>query len=512
MTEEKSPQGQRRWLVWAVWLALMAAACALMAAWRGTVLSDEMAQARDALGRQVAQRADQHDAHLTALSAIATAEAGGHDLFLDVAATIEQFYPRIVAVGLVPLDPAAPAATTRPLSPALSALVRQAAQQSGGRLAVLPHPEEADHYLLVKRSPNNEAARYGVMLDIQAGRLLDDAGPFWRQHDVTLGLALPDGTLLAGQEPETNAARAVAPIGSASQPLLLQTGRRIGLAERLPPWPTALLLLALSLLYGTAWLMLRQRARTRAAMEQARYSALESRLAHASRVNALGEMASGMAHELTQPLTAILAQTQAGRRLLARGEADRLAGILDDNIAQARRASAILERIRNWSSARPTAPQRFDLRETLRNVQTLLSGEAARHGVRLSVLPAVQPVWVRLDPVEIEQVVFNLVRNAIEAGSAAAGGGEVRLMLRREDGTAILDVRDNGPGVAAEMHEQLFMPFATTRPGGTGLGLSLSQRLVERAGGTIMLAAKDGPGACFRVTLPCLAETEEQNA
>jgi signal transduction histidine kinase len=110
-------------------------------------------------------------------------------------------------------------------------------------------------------------------------------------------------------------------------------------------------------------------------------------------------------------------------------------------------------------------------------------------------------VSVVADPVEMEQVVFNLVRNAIEAAGNATGTGRIVVKLEQDGSQTVLDVADNGPGVAEELRPRLFTPFTTTRADGTGLGLALSQRLVERAGGEIALV-DGGPGATFRVTLP----------
>ena len=476
-------------------LLLMVLAAGALAAWRHLALEAELERESTVLHRLASQRADQHDAHLTALSAIATGGETGFEPFLDVAATIIRFYPRIDEVQLVPLD-GAPPVGTGPLDAATAGIVREAARASTGEIALLPHPDRPGHYLMVKRSPNTDAARYGLMLGIDADKLLGDAGPFWSRPGVALRLTLPDGHAVLDHPVTSEAIRFIRPLGSQSQPLKLETGMTIGPADLLPPLDTALVLLATGLAYAVALAVIRQRARTRAAMRQAALSALETRLAHASRVNALGEMASGLAHELTQPLTAILAQMQAGRRLLAGGNTQALAPVLDDTIAQARRASGILERFRDWSRPERPAPAPFDLAEALRNVEALLSPEAAAQGVRLALSLPAEPVSVAADPVEMEQVVFNLVRNAIEAG-----GGHVDMALSREGGMAAITVADDGPGVAEELRPKLFTPFTTTREGGTGLGLALSQRLVERAGGEIGLA-EGGPGAAFRVVLP----------
>ncbi|WP_244513151.1 MULTISPECIES: ATP-binding protein [unclassified Ensifer] len=436
-------------------------------------------------------------------------EGRRHDLFLDVARTITRFYPRIDEVQLVPLDPAIETIGTTPLDTATADLVRAAAKASDGRIALLAHPQRPDHYIMIKRSPNTAEARYGLMLGIDAARLIGDGGPFWSRREVAVSLFLPDGHSLLSSPALPGAIRFSKALGSASQPLRLETGREIGLTGMFPPLRTGLTLLAISLAYLAALAALRQRARTRAAVQQATLSALESRLTHASRVNALGEMASGMAHELTQPLTAILAQAQAGRRLLAQGQYEALAPALDDNVAQARRASAILERFRNWSHPHAAPPAAFDLRAALANVKALLEPEAASRGVQLDFLVPETPVVVVADPVEIEQVAFNLVRNALEAlDGQPHDRGRVAVTLADQGSNAVFEVSDDGPGIAPDIRPRLFTPFTTTRVGGTGLGLALSQRLVERAGGEIALL-ETHHGATFRVVLPRGPKIEE---
>jgi len=493
----------------AVWCLFLLVACAVLAAFQHRALVAELEHESTALHALASQRADQHDAHMTALSAVAVAAAKERqDLFLDVAATITRFYPRIDEVQLVPLDPAGHTIGTEPLAPETAEVVRAAARASDGRIMLLPHPQRPDHYIMVKRSPNNDAAIYGLMLGIDAQKLLGEAGPFWSRPGVALRLSLPDGRPLVGHLDSGETVRFSSPLGSASQPLILVTGMRIGLPDLLPVLPTALMLIGVSLAYLAVLIALRQRARARAAIEQARLSALETRLAHASRVNALGEMASGLAHELTQPLTAILAQAQASRRILERRDASTLAPVLDDTVTQARRASAILERFRNWSRPQRAPASAVDLREALTNVRALLTPQATTHGTRLDFDIPQSPVPVMADPVEMEQVVFNLVRNAIEAADGTADMAQVHVTLRQDADQTVLEVADNGPGVPVDLRPRLFTPFTTTRANGTGLGLALSQRLVERAGGEIALVG-EGPGATFRVTLPRKVEPEE---
>ncbi|MGB3289312.1 MAG: ATP-binding protein [Burkholderiaceae bacterium] len=484
------------------WCLLLLLAGAALAAWQYRSLMITLDNESDVLHRLASQRAGQHDAHLTALSAIATASGDAqHRLFLDVAETIARFYPRIDDIQLVPFDAKLSPVGIGPLTPELAQSIRVAAKGSDGQLAMQVFPGRAEHYILVKRSPNSAEARYGLMLGIDARQLIGEASSFWSKPGVLLQLSMPDGqALLQRSSASAGTIRYSKVLASASQPLVLETGMTIGPADLFPPLPTVLTLLLVSAAYFALLAARRQRLRTRVAVEQARLSALESRLAHASRVNALGEMASGLAHELTQPLTAILAQAQACRRMLGQDGNPILAPVIEDTITQAKRASAILERFRNWSRPQPESVSAFDLRDALKNVQALLAPQAASCHAMLTFNVPDTAVLVKADPVEMEQVVFNLVRNALEAVDKQ-DPARVTVTLKPTASKVILDVSDNGPGIAPQLRDRLFTPFTTTRPGGTGLGLALSQRLVERAGGEIFLA-QDGPGATFRITLP----------
>ncbi|MBS9718442.1 two-component sensor histidine kinase [Pseudohalocynthiibacter aestuariivivens] len=490
-----------------LWLGLVILGVAALAFVQDRLHLSELERESAALHRAASQRAGQHDAHLTALSAIAVAGEGQRsDLFLGVAATISRFYPRIDEVHLVPVDPSRNSVSTVPLGPEGSELIRAAALGSTGAPVLLPHPTRDGFYLLVKRSPNNDTATNALALGIDAGQLLAGDGEFWSGENAGLRLVLPDGHILIGTG-ETGRAQYSRPLGSASQPLLLETTARFGILDLLPPLRVIGVTVAISLLYLIALTGLRQRRRTRAAEREAELRTMEAQLSHATRVNAMGEMASGMAHELTQPLTAILAQSQAGLRLLARGETDALGPVFQDTVAQGKRASAILERLRNWSRPQRASIKRFDLRDVLKNVQALLAPEVLRRDVELGFDIQPQAVMVQADQVEMEQVIYNVVRNSFDALDGVQGGQvDVAVILSAEN--VVLEMTDNGPGVDVNIRPQLFTPFLTTREDGTGLGLALSQRLVERAGGEISYVPTPS-GATFRVVLP-LAETQRE--
>ncbi|WP_298557990.1 ATP-binding protein [uncultured Aliiroseovarius sp.] len=469
-------------------------------------LTQQEAESRE-LHRLASLRVSQHDAHLTALSAIAVAGAGQRpDLFLDVAATILKFYPRIEEVQLVSLDPAGDTVGTTPISQDVEALIRAAAIRSTGVPELLLHPLRNGHYFLIKRSPNSDSAIYALALGIDAAQLVGSESRFWSKASVQIDLSLPGGRSLLSQRPVSNA-QFSQPLESVSQPLVLQTSRSTNLAHLLPPFPVAAVIGLVSVVYFLTIAFVQQRFQVRAAERDAEMRRMEAQLTHASRVNAMGEMASGMAHELTQPLTAILAQAQAGRRLLARGNVEAVDPALSDIGTQAKRASAILERLRNWSRPQRGPMTSTDLRGALTNVNALLGPEADKRGVDLEFDMPDAPVLAVADHVEMEQVLHNLIRNAFEALEAQSGGKiRVRLGIDKED--IYLDVIDNGPGIHDDLRSRLFTPFVTTRENGTGLGLALCQRLVERAGGEITYLHTD-TGARFHITLPNGAQQKD---
>ena len=459
----------------------------------------ELTVKSETLYRLASQRADQHDAHLTSLSAIFV--AGGverQDLLLDVAATIMRFYPRISSVNVVPYDQSQPMIETQPgFSIEARERVVELARRSTGALQIGQMPGLQDHYLLVKRSPNTDAAQHGLALVVDARALIATDDPFWDGPSASIRLATPDGqTVLVGQfsSSETGFSKQ---LGSVSQPLIFETSLVIGLSDVLPLSKVLSVIALVTALFWLSSLGFKQRARTKDAESRAKLSAQETRLAHASRVNAMGEMASGMAHELAQPLTAILSQAQAGRHLARRGDVERLGAVLDDTVSQAQRAANILDRLRRWSKPNRAPSQTCSVHDAGQSVQNLLASEAKVKGAVIILSLHDDPLFIDADPVELEQVVFNLVRNALEASDSA----QVTISTRVEDRSVILDVSDTGPGVPEHLKARIFEPFVTGKSDGTGLGLALCQRLVEEMDGAIALL-DDTDQTTFRLSLP----------
>ena len=481
-----------------------------------TAAQTELERESAILHRLISQRADQHAAHLTSLSALASSRDNvAADLFLQVAAAIRQFYPRVAAVYLVPLTTGQPTLTTRGADAFLTqteALIRMAAARSTGELVSMSSPMPG-HYLLVKRSPNTDAARFGLALEIDGNALLETDAPFWRRGAESIALAMADGSRVVGGDvgAASGAGECLQPLafskvlGSQTQPYLLQTTLRQELLDLLPAKQLGMGFIAIATLLIALGCFLNMHGRTRRAELRARLGEQEARIAHASRVNALGELASGMAHELTQPLTAILSQSQAGVRMLVGkdGGLGTIRGILEANVAQSKRAADILSRLRQWTRHGTPISTRQSLNGAVENVQFLLGAEAQRLKIKMSVDPHPNNPYVLGDAVEIEQVIFNLTRNAMDA---LRDDGKPNQHIQLRTGVTVLhafvNVIDNGPGLPPEMLARLFEPFATTKEGGMGLGLALCERIVERMGGSIELSNAQTGGVSAQVLLP----------
>lgn len=240
---------------------------------------------------------------------------------------------------------------------------------------------------------------------------------------------------------------------------------------------------------------------------------LRERLAHVGRVSTLGEMASAIAHEINQPLTAISAYAQASRRLIDSGRADAgtLAETLDAIATQALRAGDVVKRIRGFVSHRDAGRERCCLNDVLAAVLGLAEVDARsnRVAIETSLGEGLPPVLV--DPVQIQQVCLNLIRNAIDAMMPLPEPERrMRITTRAAAGGVQACFEDNGPGVSADIRAHLFEPFQTTKEDGMGMGLSISNSIIAAHGGTLALepAAAGGRtgGAAFSLTLPAALE------
>ena len=294
-------------------------------------------------------------------------------------------------------------------------------------------------------------------------------------------------------------------LAAESQPLDLLAQRHVGWAD-LPWLRVGLWLALLALLAKAASLWLRQREERNRAQDLLRLGAV-------ARLNTLGELAAGMAHELNQPLTAVLANTQAASRLLAEDEPELATArqAMEQAVGQARRASAVLGRMRSLveQPGLGAALQPLVLQDAVRRALHLLEPELARRQVQPQLLAPAAALVVQAEPVALDQIIHNLLMNALQALERSTGERRliVSLSLAPDGSRASLSVQDNGPGLAPEVLPHLFEPFFTTREGGLGLGLSLCETLAGAMAGSITARNATPAGAEFVLSLPLATTT-----
>ncbi|MEN8213084.1 MAG: PhnD/SsuA/transferrin family substrate-binding protein [Pseudomonadota bacterium] len=232
----------------------------------------------------------------------------------------------------------------------------------------------------------------------------------------------------------------------------------------------------------------------------------QSELAHMARLNTMGEMASGIAHELNQPLTAIATNAYASIRMLESGAIsnDKLADVIEKIGFQAERSGEIIRQMRQF--VRKELPQRslLDLNEMIEEVLLLVRPEVNRGSVTIErhLDPSIKKVMAQR--IQIEQVILNLVKNAIEA-VVSVDASSRKLTITTEMGgehSVIVSVEDSGPGISSEMRDSLFDPFVTSKKRGLGIGLSISKGIIEAHQGNLYLDSEPGQGAIFRFALP----------
>ncbi len=242
----------------------------------------------------------------------------------------------------------------------------------------------------------------------------------------------------------------------------------------------------------------------RRAEEAARHR--QNELIHVSRLSTMGEMATGIAHELNQPLSAIVnfANGCARRLRLGIGEKEELISAMEQITAQARRAGEIIKRLRGMVTRKQPVREVVDLNTLVTDACALISHDRRKLGVAVESRLSRTPVMVRVDPVQMEQVILNLLRNALDA-LESRDLEHRRLMVATgvdAEGQAFIEVRDTGVGIDPEHLKQLFDPFFTTKKRGMGMGLSISQTIVTEHNGRISAHSVPGRGAVFTVVLP----------
>jgi len=248
---------------------------------------------------------------------------------------------------------------------------------------------------------------------------------------------------------------------------------------------------------------------------EARLQELQAELVHVSRLTAMGEMASALAHELNQPLSAISNYMKGSRRLLegnADQRADMVRDAMDKAADQALRAGQIIRRLRDFVARGETERRVEDVRKLVEEASALALVGAKDRGVRVrfEFVPGVD--FVLADKVQIQQVLLNLIRNAIEAMDGCERRELVISAAPVADNMVEISVADTGTGIAPEIVAQLFQPFVTTKAHGMGVGLSISRTIVEAHGGSIALHPNAGGGTVFSMRLPAVAREEVGDA
>jgi PAS domain S-box-containing protein len=243
--------------------------------------------------------------------------------------------------------------------------------------------------------------------------------------------------------------------------------------------------------------------RKRAEEERERLRQLEADLAHINRVNMMGELAAALAHEIKQPITAAVTNAGACLRFLEMERPDILEAreAASGTIGCATRAGEIIDRVR--ALFKKTAPQRepVNINELIREIALLLQNEIRRHSVAVHLGLAENLPEVMADRVQLQQVLMNLMLNAIEAMQGVSAHLEINSQ-QTDGGQLLIAVSDTGLGLPTEKADQIFDAFFTTKPQGTGMGLAISRSIVESHGGRLWASSNSGRGATFRFTLP----------
>jgi PAS domain S-box-containing protein len=243
--------------------------------------------------------------------------------------------------------------------------------------------------------------------------------------------------------------------------------------------------------------------RKRAEQERERLRQLEADLAYMSRVMTMGELAASLGHEVKQPIAAAAMNAEACTRWLHRDvpdvtEACHAASLM---IADVTRAAEIIDRVRSLYRRGTPIRELVDLNEIIREMVVLLNDTADRNSVSIRTELDVSLPTARADRVQLQQILMNLMSNGIEAMQAT--GGELSVTSRRtEDGQLLISVSDSGVGLPVDGPERIFEAFFTTKPHGTGMGLSISRRIIESHGGRLWASPNAGRGATFQFTLP----------
>jgi C4-dicarboxylate-specific signal transduction histidine kinase len=232
----------------------------------------------------------------------------------------------------------------------------------------------------------------------------------------------------------------------------------------------------------------------------------QTELAHVNRVTTMGQLAASIAHEIKQPITAVVTNASAGLLWLAAQppELEEVRDGLNRVIKAGNQASGVIGRIQALIKKSPSRKDNLAINEAILEVIALTHGEMVKNGVSLQTQLAADLSLVQGDRVQLQQVILNLIINALEAMSGLPAGPRELLIGTEQDASngVLVAVQDSGPGLDPESFERLFDPFYTTKPDGMGMGLSICRSIVEAHGGRVWASGTDGHGVTVQFTLP----------
>jgi C4-dicarboxylate-specific signal transduction histidine kinase len=250
----------------------------------------------------------------------------------------------------------------------------------------------------------------------------------------------------------------------------------------------------------------RERAEEKARESERRYHEVEMELAHTNRVATMGQLSASIAHEVNQPIAAAVMNAQAGLRWLSTQPPDfeKVRQALGRIVENGDRAGEVIGRIRALIKKAPTRKDSVAMNDAIREVIALTFGEVTKNGAKMQTKLADELPLIQGDRVQLQQVILNLIVNAVEA--MAGVGEEPRELListrTAETGEVRVAVRDSGPGLDPAKLERLFEAFYTTKPGGLGMGLPICRSIIEAHGGRLWAEANKPHGTIFQFTVP----------
>ena len=481
----------------AAWLAFAVAGAVVIARTELGHLRDAFDVDARIMHRLLSQRASQHDAVLATLGLLQSQSTEA-----ERERRLSSVYPQVIAV-----EKHAPG-TPWPNNANRAALgTAEDASRAASRPALGPVDfQQGGYWLVLASTPNS----YALQIDARA-MVPWSEWPFLNEGRdsavrVTLDHAGQSLTLHPGQIFDARWRFDFRKhLATESQPFDVVVTRCVGWAELPWLWMIVWVLGTAALLAAIATLMHQRRERARAQELL--------RLGQVARLNTLGELAAGMAHELNQPLTAVLANTQAAARLLKESppEIDTAQTAMQRASEQARRASDVLTRLRRSVERPDTQAERVRVRlnDAVRDALYLLEPQCRAYRVSTDVISD-RDVEVLADPVALEQIIHNLATNALHAlDQIDASERRLTFTLSQTATHGELRIADNGPGIAPDALPRLFEPFFSTRSdaGGLGLGLSVCESLVTNMDGYISAQNRSPRGAAFIVTLPLASPT-----